>query len=342
MFQDGLQELSLINPFGGQVWYAETLSSTMDTARDLAAQGKPHGTVIAADFQTAGRGRRGRSWSARRGENLFFTILLRYAGYAAIPAALTLRAGLAVGLAIEDFFLFLKDSSLKGKKILAEKDSSLKEKHFLAEKDSSLEKKDFLTEKVCFLEKKDFLAEKVSSLEKKDFSLEDKKSLEEKRKKEEKETVRIKWPNDIMLGGRKAAGILAEGDGQTVYLGIGVNVAQKEFPPELREKAVSIALFCGGGVFPEDRFILLEMILARLFESLSRACDWRTRLSERLYMQGKPVRFIPGAPNSPKVVEGILHGIGPSGELLLIPSGNTAPVSFTTGELDVYGKHAFF
>ena len=59
----------------------------------------------------------------------------------------------------------------------------------------------------------------------------------------------LKWPNDLLLGGRKLAGMLcesrrrAEGT-QAFVLGVGVNVAQRveDFPPELREEATSLAL----------------------------------------------------------------------------------------------------
>lgn len=60
----------------------------------------------------------------------------------------------------------------------------------------------------------------------------------------EQRTPMIKWPNDVLLDGRKLAGILAEGRPQEgwVVLGIGVNVAvaQDDFPPELRELATSL------------------------------------------------------------------------------------------------------
>jgi BirA family transcriptional regulator, biotin operon repressor / biotin---[acetyl-CoA-carboxylase] ligase len=74
----------------------------------------------------------------------------------------------------------------------------------------------------------------------------------------------IKWPNDVLLGGRKVAGILAEGRPQEgwVVLGVGVNVAVEEdaFPPELRALATSL----GRG--PED----VEPLLAALLEALDR------------------------------------------------------------------------
>lgn len=74
------------------------------------------------------------------------------------------------------------------------------------------------------------------------------------------ETVRewcpadIKWPNDVLAGGRKVAGILAELEGagarRAVILGIGVNLntALEDFPPELRDKAGSLRLASGGEV----------------------------------------------------------------------------------------------
>jgi BirA family biotin operon repressor/biotin-[acetyl-CoA-carboxylase] ligase len=99
-----MRQIIVVNPFGAPVYHEETVSSTMDVSRVLASQGEPHGTVITADFQEKGRGRiRERSWDMERGENLPFTILLRYPRIEDIPPALTLRAGLAVALAVEDF-----------------------------------------------------------------------------------------------------------------------------------------------------------------------------------------------------------------------------------------------
>lgn len=75
----------------------------------------------------------------------------------------------------------------------------------------------------------------------------------------------VKWPNDVLLDGRKAAGILVEGrpqDGWAV-VGIGINVAMREsdFPPELRDRAVGLGLEPG----------MIEGVLAQLLERLS---DW--------------------------------------------------------------------
>jgi BirA family biotin operon repressor/biotin-[acetyl-CoA-carboxylase] ligase len=158
-------------------------------------------------------------------------------------------------------------------------------------------------------------------------------------------SVRVKWPNDLMIGSKKAAGILIEGDGETVYAGIGVNVGQREFPDHLQQKATSIALAQQAPSpdspgAPDPRFKLLERILARLFEELEDPAgdreDWRDRLTARLYRINQPVRFLPGAADSGRSVKGLLKGIGPDGELLIIPDGETDPRPYITGELDLY------
>jgi BirA family biotin operon repressor/biotin-[acetyl-CoA-carboxylase] ligase len=65
--------------------------STNDRARELAAAGAPHGTLVTASSQSAGRGRQGRSWSAPRGTSLLMSLLLR-----SPPPLLPLIAAVAV------------------------------------------------------------------------------------------------------------------------------------------------------------------------------------------------------------------------------------------------------
>jgi BirA family biotin operon repressor/biotin-[acetyl-CoA-carboxylase] ligase len=99
-----MKQLNVRNPFNAPVYYEDTVASTMEVSRILARQGEPHGVVITAGSQDSGRGRvRGRSWDVEEGASLPFTILLRYPRIEDIPAALTLRTGLAAALAIEDF-----------------------------------------------------------------------------------------------------------------------------------------------------------------------------------------------------------------------------------------------
>jgi len=60
--------------------------STNERARALAAAGAPHGTLVTADAQTAGRGRQGREWSAAPGSSLLLSLVLREPGEA-LPLA---------------------------------------------------------------------------------------------------------------------------------------------------------------------------------------------------------------------------------------------------------------
>jgi BirA family biotin operon repressor/biotin-[acetyl-CoA-carboxylase] ligase len=303
-----MNKISLFTPFFSPLYYKETTASTMSDARLLAAQGEPHGTVVIADVQEAGRGRtRDRPWIAGRGESLLFTILLRYPDFSALPQALTLRTGLALSLAIEDFA-----PPLKGL---------------------------------------------ISVKWPNDIMIGSPKA----------------GPAPKAEPARKAGGILTEGDGKNVFIGAGINVFQETVPEAYRAKAVSIAMALGelspGGspgkaAGPDARFTLMEKILARLYRELdsgerpapapvaagAAAGDssaagtdgearpsWRSRLEERLYLKGQPVRFIPGGAGSGDLVEGVLRGIGPQGELLILPRGAAEVRSFVTGELDVYG-----
>jgi BirA family biotin operon repressor/biotin-[acetyl-CoA-carboxylase] ligase len=83
-------------------WYA-ACASTNDLAAERARAGAPAGLVIAADAQTAGRGRLGRSWHSPAGDNLYFSILLRPTRPPSEIPPLTLLAGAAVARALGTF-----------------------------------------------------------------------------------------------------------------------------------------------------------------------------------------------------------------------------------------------
>lgn len=76
-------------------WFAE-VDSTNRLAADLARSGAADGVVVGADHQTAGRGRRGRTWDSRPGASLLVSVVLRPA-----PALVTLAAGVAAAEACE-------------------------------------------------------------------------------------------------------------------------------------------------------------------------------------------------------------------------------------------------
>ena len=127
------------------------------------------------------------------------------------------------------------------------------------------------------------------------------------------EAARIKWPNDILVDDRKVAGILVESrahEGWAV-LGIGVNVAVREFPEELRDIAGSLGRDAGD----------VEPFLAHLLAALDRRLEapaeeildaWR----ERDALRGRPIRWSGG--------EGTATGIDGAGRLMVdLDSGGT-------------------
>lgn len=87
--------------------------------------------------------------------------------------------------------------------------------------------------------------------------------------------ARIKWPNDVLVEGRKVAGILLECHHRSapgfVVLGIGINVLQREedFDPEIRGRAGSLAMM-RGGVAPVERHRVAAAVLARLEHQYAR------------------------------------------------------------------------
>jgi BirA family transcriptional regulator, biotin operon repressor / biotin---[acetyl-CoA-carboxylase] ligase len=109
----------------------------------------------------------------------------------------------------------------------------------------------------------------------------------------------LKWPNDLELGGRKAAGLLAEahleGDRlAAVLLGMGVNVGQgpADFPPEVADRATSVSLAAGA---PVDRADLLAAWAGRFLEGYASLRDGRpgpvlAAYRERLVTVGRQVR----------------------------------------------------
>lgn len=81
---------------GKEIHYKESVDSTNTWAKMLAEEGAPHGTVVFADEQTAGKGRRGRVWENPKGVNLAFTYLLRPEFLPESAPMLTLVMGLSV------------------------------------------------------------------------------------------------------------------------------------------------------------------------------------------------------------------------------------------------------
>jgi BirA family biotin operon repressor/biotin-[acetyl-CoA-carboxylase] ligase len=208
------------------------IDSTNQRARELACAGAPHGTLITAAAQTAGRGRQGRSWSAPPGQALLCSLIVRDP-----PRLLPLAAGVAV-------------AEVAGAGAV------------------------------------------------------------------------VKWPNDVLIDGRKVAGILVEARLQQGWavLGIGLNVAVRldELPAELRDTAGTL------GLSSDDVEPLRQRLLDRLErwigEEPQRVLD---ALRSRDGLRGQRVRWAEG--------EGQAAGIDGEGRLLV--ATDAGQVALQAGEV---------
>ena len=147
-------------------------------------------------------------------------------------------------------------------------------------------------------------------------------------------SVKIKWPNDLMVENRKLAGLLCEAAGDTLLVGIGVNLLQRSFPPEIESTACSLLQASGQTVSAST---LLSRLLARLWESL-RDDEWRGRLLHRLKAKGQHVRVdLLGSAAAPggirgSMVEGTIAGVDEKGRLIL-QQGDGRQILIEQGEI---------
>lgn len=127
--------------------------------------------------------------------------------------------------------------------------------------------------------------------------------------RDEAETLRdgfdLRWPNDVLIGQRKCAGILANAGRDAVIAGIGINVSQRCFPPDLDTPATSLAL--------EGAAVSREALLLRLIRAVDQAIELPpTVVVQRFaaassYACGRRVRS--------GEVEGVTCGLDPAGFL---------------------------
>lgn len=247
---------------GCRAIYKKTTGSTNLDAAAAAAE-LPHGAVIVADEQTAGRGRRGRSWVSKPQGNIYFSLLLKPDFAPEHASMVTLVMALAVAKAIE----------------------------------------------------------KVTGL-----------------------SVMIKWPNDIVIHGKKVCGILTELRAEPdfihhIVIGVGINAHQKEFPEEALEYATSIDLETGAFV---DRTELVAEVWAQfeeLYEIFTRTLDLSGLLQEynqHLADLGQQVRIL-----DPKGEHTALSGgINARGELQVTREDGSQESVFA-GEVSVRGIYGY-
>lgn len=126
----------------------------------------------------------------------------------------------------------------------------------------------------------------------------------------------LRWPNDLILRDKKCAGILAKSEGAHLIAGIGINVSQREFPPELDPIATSLHRCAAFDVTRESLLIALVNGVdeyCRMLETQGgeAICDEFLRTSS--YAFGRRVRVeLEG-----QVIEGVTQGLDASGFLLV-------------------------
>jgi BirA family biotin operon repressor/biotin-[acetyl-CoA-carboxylase] ligase len=225
-------------PFAKRIYHFFKIDSTNTVAMQLGDEGEPHGAVVLAEEQTAGRGRAGRKWVSEKSSGIHATILLRPPTPPAQAAVLTLVAGLAARDAVADETGLAPD---------------------------------------------------------------------------------IRWPNDLLLGGKKFGGILTEMRAEPdrvhyAVIGIGINVNQTRMPAELDSIATSLRIESGRIHSRIELLIRLLRHLDRYYnqfisEGAKPILDRFAAVSS--YCQGKRVRISMAT----ETFVGTTAGLEPSGVL---------------------------
>ena len=130
----------------------------------------------------------------------------------------------------------------------------------------------------------------------------------------------LKWPNDVLIDGKKLAGILCERNGDNVIVGIGVNVNQTEFAPEIADCATSLALL--NTETQRHRVEIKDVRGSVLFELGKWYGVWREKGFAAVYPEIAAVDYLKGLKIAVRQtdidsipVAGVCVGIRPDGSL---------------------------
>lgn len=131
--------------------------------------------------------------------------------------------------------------------------------------------------------------------------------------------ITIKWPNDILAEGKKLAGILCENTGTTIFAGIGINLAQREFPGQYRTLPTSLLLSYNILVTQE---IMLHALMHQFAEFPKHPESWFNAVNSKCAYKNEHILFKRGTDTGTSVI-GFLRGIDRSGYLILETSKGT-------------------
>lgn len=240
----------------------DILDSTQEYAKKLAKEQNVHGTLIMAETQTAGKGRRGRVWQSPKSTTISMSLCLEPKMQTDHVAGLTLVMALAVAEAVRE----VADAR-----------------------------------------------------------------------------PQIKWPNDIVLNGKKICGILTEmifkEHGYAVIIGVGVNVNTEAFPEEICEIAGSIKLETGKEI---ERETLIASVMKYFeiyyeqYEKTENLSLLKEQYESMLANKGREVYVLdPKAP-----YKGVARGINSNGNLLVVREDGTE-IEVYSGEVSVRGLYGY-
>lgn len=154
----------------------------------------------------------------------------------------------------------------------------------------------------------------------------------------------IKWPNDIVISGRKCCGMLTEMSCEEDYIrhvviGVGINVRHQDFAPEIRDTAIALD---DAWDMKVKRSILIAEIMNEfgpLLEEFEKECDLgfiRGMYLDRLVNAGKKVKVL--SPSGD--YEALARGINENGELLVETEGGKIH-AINSGEVSVRGVYGY-
>ena len=145
------------------------------------------------------------------------------------------------------------------------------------------------------------------------------------------EAVKLKWPNDVLVGGKKIAGILCERNGDNVIVGIGVNVGQTEFDREIADRATSLALVADVSRLPSPVLSARTAILCELDRWYSR---WREKGFAAVHPEIAAVDLLRGRTVS------VRQNDGDSSPIIGVSNGIMGDGSLDVGGVKVYAGEA--
>lgn len=314
---------------GQNLSFLEEVDSTNNHLRRLAAEGAPEGTLAVAVCQTAGKGRLGRRWDSPSGNGVWMSFLLRPSFPPERASMLTLVAALAVAAGIRE--VTGNRDTTENQEVTENRDATENQK-IKGNRDAIEHQKETGNQNTTGNE--DTTGNRQATKQRTGRQTEPDAGL----------NPQIKWPNDLVLDGKKVCGILTEmstGDEgiRFVIVGIGINVNFREFPEEIRETATSLEL-CTGATVPRAPLVAaVARAWEDYYERFLRTLDLSLLVEEYnrlLVNRDREVRVLAPAGD----YTGIARGINPEGELL-VETGEKEIRAVVSGEVSVRGIYGY-